>query len=104
MRKDKPCIDFVPPSPQSQEYRWIFPFNADRVLRPPGSWLQQYEIHRLVRSTLHILGLFEGVGMATATTEQRKSWPPPNYMDPDNLNGLIIGFTVPAIVLAVICK
>jgi hypothetical protein len=42
--------------------------------------------------------------MAAATAEQKESWPPPNYVDPVNLHGLIIGFTVPSIVLAVICK
>jgi hypothetical protein len=42
--------------------------------------------------------------MSIATEEQRKSWPKPNYEDPDNLHGLIVGVTVPALVLAVTCE
>ncbi|KAH7080465.1 hypothetical protein BKA63DRAFT_244406 [Paraphoma chrysanthemicola] len=40
--------------------------------------------------------------MAAATDEQRKSWPPPNYENPENLHGLIIGLVVPSLTLAVV--
>jgi hypothetical protein len=42
--------------------------------------------------------------MAAATDAQKKSWPPANYENPENLHGLIIGFTVPALTLAIICE
>jgi hypothetical protein len=42
--------------------------------------------------------------MAAATDEQRKSWPEPNYENPDNLHVLIVGLTVPVLVLAVACE
>ncbi|KAF2031946.1 hypothetical protein EK21DRAFT_61952 [Setomelanomma holmii] len=40
--------------------------------------------------------------MASATDEQKKSWPPPNYENPQNLDGLIIGLVAPTLALAVI--
>jgi hypothetical protein len=42
--------------------------------------------------------------MAAATDEQRKAWPAADYEHPENLHSLIIGLTVPALALAVICK
>jgi hypothetical protein len=42
--------------------------------------------------------------MAAATDAQKKSWPPANYENPENLHGLIIGFAVPALTLAIICE
>jgi hypothetical protein len=42
--------------------------------------------------------------MAAPTKEQKASWPQPNYDDPENLHALIIGITVPALVLAVVCE
>ncbi|KAH7414485.1 hypothetical protein DE146DRAFT_37055 [Phaeosphaeria sp. MPI-PUGE-AT-0046c] len=40
--------------------------------------------------------------MAAPTEAQKKSWPAPNYENPENLHGLIIGFTIPVLTLAVI--
>lgn len=42
--------------------------------------------------------------MAAPTAEQKQSWPAPNYENPDNLHGLVIGFTVPVLTLAIICE
>lgn len=42
--------------------------------------------------------------MAGVTDEQRKSWPAPNYDTPENHDALLIGITVPALALAIICK
>jgi hypothetical protein len=42
--------------------------------------------------------------MAIVTDEQKKSWPPANYENPENLHGPIIGLVVPALALAVICE
>lgn len=42
--------------------------------------------------------------MAAHTDEQRQSWPPPNYDNPDNLDALVIGMTVPSLILAVTCE
>lgn len=41
--------------------------------------------------------------MAAPTEEQKKAWPAPNYEDPENLHSLVIGMTVPVLVLAVTC-
>jgi hypothetical protein len=46
----------------------------------------------------------DGIRMPIATEEDKKSWPQPNYENPDNLHGRIIGTIVPALTLAVICK
>jgi hypothetical protein len=42
--------------------------------------------------------------MAAPTSEQKATWPQPNYENPENLHGLIIGLTVPTLVLAVVCE
>ncbi|KAH7388808.1 hypothetical protein BKA66DRAFT_582289 [Pyrenochaeta sp. MPI-SDFR-AT-0127] len=40
--------------------------------------------------------------MSAATPEEKAGWPQPNYENPDNLHGMMIGFTVPTFALAVI--
>jgi hypothetical protein len=42
--------------------------------------------------------------MAAATDAQKKLWPAANYDNPENLHSLIIGLTVPALALSVICE
>lgn len=44
------------------------------------------------------------IGMATPTEEQRKAWPVPNFENPENLHGVIIGLTVPLLTLSVLCE
>lgn len=42
--------------------------------------------------------------MAVATDAIKATWPPPNYNNPVNLDGLVIGCTVPVLALSIICK
>jgi hypothetical protein len=51
-----------------------------------------------------LFALLDGIRMPIATEEDKESWPQPNYENPDNLHGLIMGVIVPALILAVVCK
>jgi len=42
--------------------------------------------------------------MAAPTPDIKASWPPPNFENPENLHALVLGITVPAFALAVICE
>ena len=42
--------------------------------------------------------------MATATADEKASWPPPNFVNPENRHGLVIGLTTPTLALALICE
>jgi hypothetical protein len=75
------------------------PFNAGCVRR-----LNPIYATNPFGGTLSSSAILHAVRMSIATEEQRKSWPKPNYEDPDSLHGLIVGVTVPALVLAVICE
>jgi hypothetical protein len=40
--------------------------------------------------------------MATATPEQMAGWPAPNYVDPENRHGIVVGITAPTLALVVV--
>jgi hypothetical protein len=76
-------------------------FNTDCVRRPNQTHYQ-FSFYWKYTSPLSIF--LDGIRMPIATAEDKKSWPQPNYENPDNLRGLIVGVIVPALALAVVCK
>ncbi|RMZ69085.1 integral membrane [Pyrenophora seminiperda CCB06] len=42
--------------------------------------------------------------MVMPSPEEISKWPPPNYTNPEKLHAVVLGFTIPSLILTIVCK